>query len=125
MTPGGIKQLVASERNVPLVAEDLWMTLADIKQLVAQGRYRYSRKVQDFIEDGFFDVEDVVHCILSAAKIYKQERDELRQAVHGMKYVILGRDTHGRPFYTVGKVLQRPEGQFYFYITAHQADEEP
>jgi len=101
------------------------MTLADIKQLVAQGRYRYSRKVQDFIEDGFFDVEDLVHCILSATKIHKRERDELGQAVHGMKYVILGRDTHGRLFYTVGKVVQGPEGQLYFYITAHQADEEP
>ena len=42
-----------------------------------------------------------------------------------MKYVIVGRDTHGRPFYTVGKVVQGSEGQFYFYITAHQADEEP
>jgi hypothetical protein len=39
-----------------------------------------------------------------------------------MKYVILGRDTHGRPFYTVGKVLRGPTGQFYFYLTAHQAD---
>lgn len=52
------------------------------------------------------------------------ERDEFGQAVHRMKYVILGRDTHGRPFYTVGKVLRGPSGQFYFYITAHQADED-
>jgi len=41
-----------------------------------------------------------------------------------MKYVILGRDTHGRPFYTVGKILQDAEDRFYFYITAHQADED-
>lgn len=72
------------------------MTLGEIKQLVAQERYDYS----------------------------EQERDELGLAVHGMKYVILGRDTHGRPFYTVGKVVQGPGGQFYFYITAHQADED-
>lgn len=53
------------------------MTLEEIKQLVAQGRYRYSRKVRDFIEDGFFNVEDLEHCILSATKIYKSERDKL------------------------------------------------
>jgi len=109
---------------VSLVAEDLWMTLADIKQLVAQRQYDYSEKVRDFIEEGFFEEEDLEHCILSAAKIHKQERDELGQAVYGMKYVILGRDTHGRPFYTVGKVMQGPEGQFFYFITAHQVDED-
>lgn len=100
------------------------MTLEEIKQLVAQGRYRYSRKVQDFIEDGFYGTEDLVHSILSADEIHKKERDELGQAVHGMKYTILGRDTRGRPFYTVGKVISSPDGRLYFYITAHQVDED-
>lgn len=100
------------------------MTLEEIKQLVAQRRYRYSWKVRELIAEGFFDKEDLVHCILSATKIHKRERDELRQAVHWMKYVILGKDTHGRPFYTVGKVLRRPGGWFYRFITAHQADED-
>jgi hypothetical protein len=102
--------------------ERLWMTLEEIKQLVARRRYQYSRKVRDFIEDGFFDEEDLVHCILSATRIHKSERDELGQAIHGMKYVILGRDIHGRLFYTVGKGIQAPGGRLYFYITAHQAD---
>ena len=101
------------------------MTLAEIKQLVAEGRYQYSQKVRTFIEEGFFDEADLVHCILSAPRIHKQERDELRRAVHGMKYVILGKDTHGQPFYTAGKVLQaKPGRRFYFYMTAHQADED-
>jgi hypothetical protein len=99
------------------------MTLEEIKQLVAQQRYRYSRKVRDLIENGFFDETDLEHCILSATKIHKSEHDELRQAVHGMKHVILGRDTHGQLFYTVGKVMSGPQGRFYFYITAHQAGE--
>ena len=86
------------------------MTLGEIQQLVARRRYRYSRKVRDFIEDCYFDEEDLVHCILSATTIHKRERDELGQAVHQMKYVILGRDTHGRPFYTVGKVLRGSTG---------------
>ncbi len=50
------------------------MTLGRIKQLVARGRYRYSRKVRDFIEEGFFDEEDLEHCILSATRIHKKER---------------------------------------------------
>ena len=99
------------------------MTLEEIKQLVAQRRYRYSRKVRDLIADGFFDVADLEHCILSAVKIHKSERDELGQAVHGMKHVILGNDTNGQLFYTVGKVMPGPPERFYFYITAHQADE--
>jgi len=74
------------------------MTLEEIKQLVARRQYQYSQKVRESIEDGFFDEEDLVHCILAAESVYKQEKDELGQAVHGMKYVILGRDTYGRSF---------------------------
>ena len=99
------------------------MTLEEIKQLVAQRRYRYSGKVRNFIEDGFFDETDLEHCILSATRIHKSERDELGQAIHGMKHIILGRDTRGQLFYTVGKVMAGPHGHFYFYITAHKADE--
>lgn len=99
------------------------MTLEQIRQLVAQRRYRYSLKVRELIEEGFFEEEDMVCCILSATRIHKRERDEQRQAVHGMKYVILGRDTRGQLFYTVGKPVQNPQGLLYFYITAHQADE--
>ena len=101
------------------------MALAEIKRLVAEGKYRYSYNVRTFIEEGFFGEEDLVQCILSARRIFKRERDELKQAKHGMKYVILGRDTYGRPFYTVGKILSAPQDRVYFYITAHQADEEP
>ena len=41
-----------------------------------------------------------------------------------MKYMIIGKDTHGRLFYTARKVRSTKNGRFYFYITAHQADEE-
>ncbi|ETW94052.1 MAG: hypothetical protein ETSY1_36540 [Candidatus Entotheonella factor] len=97
------------------------MPLREIQRLVNHGRYRYSQKVEDFIMDGYFDEDDLEHCILSAQRIYKRERDELGYAIHGMKYVILGRDTHGRPFYTVGKMLRSQHGRLYFFITAHQA----
>lgn len=100
------------------------MTLEEIKILVAQKSYRYSRKVQDAIEEGFFDLEDLENCILSANEIHKKEKDELKEAVHGMKYVILGRDAHGRLFYTVGKVVRGVEGKLYFFISAHTTDYE-
>ena len=100
------------------------MTLEEIQQLIAGGQYRLSGKVRGFIEDGFFDEEDLRHCILSADRVHKKERDERRQDVHGMKYVIIGKDTHGQLFYTVGKVRPIENGRFYFYITAHQADKE-
>lgn len=100
------------------------MTLEEIKQLVATGRYRFSRKVTDLLTEGYYELEDLVHCILSATEIYKRERDERRESVHGMKYTILGRDTCGLRFYTVGKVVKARDGRYYFFITAHAADEE-
>lgn len=98
------------------------MTLEDIQRLVWRDQYHYSEKVRCLIEEGWFDEEDMMKCILSATRIHRRQRDELRQAVDGLKYVILGQDTHGQPFYTAGKVMEGCSGQFYFYITAHQAD---
>jgi hypothetical protein len=101
------------------------MSLTTIQRLVAAGRYRYSSKVRALIEEGWFDEADLVCCVLSASRIHKKERDELRQSRGNLKYVIVGRDTHGRPFYTAGKILSGARGQLYFYITAHQADAAP
>lgn len=98
------------------------MTLKEIKKIVAEGSYDYSKKIRESIEEGFFDEKDLEHCIVSAANIHKKEKDEFKQAVHGMKYVILGKDTHGQLFYTVGKVMHGPQGRFYYFITARQAD---
>lgn len=100
------------------------MTLDEIKKLVGAGNYRYSSKVHDRLSEGEFDLEDLVHCVLSATEIYKKERDEKRESVHGMKYVIIGRDTYGRQFYTAGKVVTGAGGRYYFYITAHECGEE-
>ena len=74
------------------------MTLAEIKRLVAEERYQYSQKVQEFIEDGFFERDDLVCCILPATSIKKTEKDELEQAIDGMKQTIFGKDTYGCPF---------------------------
>jgi hypothetical protein len=101
------------------------MSLTAIQHLVATGRYRYSQKVRTLIEDGWFDEGDLVSCVLSATRIHKRARDESQQSRDKLKYVTIGRDTYGRPFYTAGKILTGSQGQVYFFITAHQADAAP
>lgn len=98
------------------------MTLNDIKTLIGRKQYLISSKVEDLIEDGYFSEADLEHCIFTATRVYKRERDELKQAVDGMKYVIIGRDTHGHLFYTAGKVVRSYTGRSYFFITAHHAE---
>jgi hypothetical protein len=92
-----------------------------IKALVSEGRYQYSGKVQEFIEDGWFDLEDLERCILSARDIQKVEEDELGTSVDGFKYTVIGVDTHGACFYTCGKIIRVPDDEnLYFFITAHE-----
>lgn len=101
------------------------MSLRAIQHLVATGRYRYSQKVRTLMEEGWFDEDDLVSCVLSAARIHKRAQDEFQQSRDNLKYVLIGRDTYGRPFYTAGKILTGSQGQIYFFITAHQADAAP
>ena len=98
------------------------MTLEEIKRLIHAGDYDYSEKVRAFIEDGWFGEEDLEHCILSATEIFKTEKDELKVSIDGKKYVILGKDTFGYPFYTCGKIISGEGRRLYFFITAHEAD---
>jgi hypothetical protein len=94
-----------------------------IKSLVAAGGYHYSKKVRHAIENGWYETADLEQCILSATKIHKVEEDELRVAVDGCKYTILGRDTLRRPFYTCGKViLSDKDERLYFFMTAHETN---
>lgn len=98
------------------------MTLDDIQALIRREEYEISSKVADLVEVGCLDLADIENCILTATRIYKRERDELKQSVDGLKYVIIGPDTSGRLFYTTGKVLTDYVGRFFFVITAHQAE---
>lgn len=92
-----------------------------IKALVASRQYQYSRKVQNLIQEGWFDLEDMERCILSASCIQKVEPDELGASVDGYKYTIIGLDTAGMSFYTCGKLIRDEDAQeFYFFITAHE-----
>ena len=98
------------------------MDLNDIQNLIVRKEYEVSEKVQDLLDQEFFEHRDLENCILTANRIHKRERDEKGASVDGMKYVIIGFDTHGRRFYTVGKILKDYLGRLYFFITAHQAD---
>lgn len=85
------------------------------------GNYDYSSKVRAYIEDGWFQLEDLEQCICTATRIHKIEDDEQKAAVDGKKYTILGRDSQGESFYTCGKIILSRENRRYFFITAHEA----
>lgn len=94
-----------------------------IKALIAARRYQYSAKVQKFIEEGDFDLEDMERCILSASAIDRVEVDDMETSIDGCKYTIIGLDTKGISFYTCGKLVRDSEAQeLYFFITAHEQD---
>jgi len=101
---------------------ELEKQLEVIKSLVADRSYHYSKKVRQFIEDGWYGTEDLERCISTATKIHKVEDDELGVATDRCKYTILGRDTVGQSFYTCGKIiLSQNDQRLYFFITAHEA----
>lgn len=96
--------------------------LLEIKMLVSEDRYYYSSKVRKFIEDGYYQLEDLEQCIFTATRICKIQEDEKGDSTDGRKYTILGRDSQGYQFYTCGKFKTDEDGETYFFITAHGAD---
>ena len=97
------------------------MDLRGIKRLVERGEWDYSEKVRTKIESGEFYEEDIEACIASAQRVQKREVDERGTSLSGYKYVVVGRNRSGRPFYTAGKPIGSDEGTVYFIITAHEA----
>jgi hypothetical protein len=92
-----------------------------IRRLVANGCYDYSQKVEDAMNEGRFDLEDLEHCI-ATGKVVKTNRDELKASVDNKVHVIIGRDTRGRRFYAAGKILRSPkQGLIFFFVTAYPA----
>ena len=98
------------------------MDLNQIKALIEAKHYETASHVDERIEAGEFDPEDMEQAILTATRIHKTERDELSQSTDGKKYTIIGRSRAGNAFYTCGKVKADHLGRHYFFITAHQAD---
>jgi|SRR5208337_716154 len=92
-----------------------------IRCLVSRGLYRLSRKVEVRIEDGYFEIEDIECCILTGT-VAKTEADEMHNSIGDKKYVIEGSDTHGNPFYAVGKLVASDNGKLYLVITARESE---
>ena len=98
------------------------MTLRDIQNLIERKEFRISNKVAEYVDLGEFSRDDLIRCIETAPKIAKREKDERGESVDGYKYTIIGWNTRGLRFYTAGKILRDLTGNYYFFITAHEAD---
>ena len=95
--------------------------LAHIRALIEKTRFLLSRKSQDAHADGLFEIRDIAACI-STGYVHKVERDQLKDCVGNKKYVIIGLDTNGYMFYTVGKIIRTDSGYAYLIITARPAE---
>lgn len=101
----------AKEASDPL----LW-----IQNLVWRKQYIMRGKVYGSIANGVFSREDVVRSILNG-RIIKKQKDELKEAVDGMKYVICGPSPNGLAFETAGKIVEFKDGTKYVVITGYRS----
>jgi len=92
--------------------------LPHIKFLVARKRYVLSSKAYSLLADGYFELEDLENSICCGI-VRKTQKDEQEDCVGNKKYVIVGPDTHGYEFYSVGKIKTAADGHTYYVITAH------
>ena len=95
--------------------------VALIKELVAAQRYLLSEKAYTLHSQGYFELEDFEHSI-EHGKLVKTEGDECRDSIGNKKYTIVGPDTSGCPFYSVGKTQKLDRSRTYFVITAHESE---
>jgi hypothetical protein len=92
--------------------------LSHIKFLIARKRYVLSSKAYTLLAEGCYEFEDLENSICYGT-IRKTEKDERKDCVGNKKYVIVGPDTHGYEFYSVGKIKIAADGHTYYVITAH------
>lgn len=92
-----------------------------IRYLVAEQKYLVSQKVLDLIGEGYFELEDLENSILKG-DVEKTEHDEYENSVGNKKYVIIGPDTCGALFYTVGKIVRLSGSRIYLVLTAHHSE---
>jgi hypothetical protein len=92
-----------------------------IRELVAKRRYLLTEKAYELLSQGYFELEDLEHSIENGTVI-KTERDELKNSIGNKKYTIIGPDTCGYAFYTVGKIQKLGHARKYLVITAHESE---
>ena len=89
-----------------------------IRFLVMQKRYVLSSKAYGLHADGYYELEDLENSICCGS-VQKTQKDERSESLGNKKYVIVGPDTHGYDFYSVGKIKTSADGRTYYIITAH------
>lgn len=89
-----------------------------IRFLVMQRRYVLSSKAYKLHAGGYYELEDLESSICFGS-VQKTQKDEQAESVGNKKYVIVGPDTHGYDFYSVGKIKVSADGRTYYVITAH------
>lgn len=94
--------------------------LRHIRYLVAHKLYALSSKALSLIAEGYFELEDLENSICCGI-VTKIQKDEQNDCLGRKKYVIIGPDTHGYDFYSVGKIKLSADGHTYYVITAHSA----
>lgn len=92
-----------------------------IRWLVAKQKYLLSQKVLELLSEGDFELEDLEHSIVNG-NVEKTERDELQDSIGNKKYIVVGPDTCGYLFYSVGKLQNLGGSRIYIVITAHHAE---
>jgi hypothetical protein len=89
--------------------------LRTIRDMIAVGRYDWTEKLEDAIDDGRFQPEDLELCVATGV-VTKTSKDRLKTSTGGKVYTIVGRDCTGCDFYTAGKIVC---GR-YLFITARR-----
>lgn len=80
-----------------------------------------TEKAYELLSQGYFELEDLEHAVVHGTVI-KTQSDELKNSIGNKKYTIIGPDTCGYPFYTVGKIQRLRRSRIYLVITAHEAE---
>ena len=94
--------------------------LEKIRKLVLRGNWIPSQHViEDYLITGECTREDIEQSVLTG-RIYKVEKDPIGTALDGKVYTISGKSVYGLGFETAGKIIKRPDGNFYFVITAYK-----
>jgi len=94
--------------------------LPHIRYLIVRQRYLLLEKAQQLYREGYFELEDFENSVCHG-EVVKTERDEMRDCKGHKKYVIIGPDTHGYDFYSVGKIKSESGECVYVVLTAHPA----
>jgi hypothetical protein len=93
--------------------------LEKIRRLIQSRDWIAGCHVQNYLDDGEFDENDIEVSICNGT-ITRVQRDELGEAIDGKKYIITGLDKYGLALETCGKIIEWTDGHQYFLITAYK-----